>query len=426
MQSIHCTRHLLLFLLLVSFLEVVHAQQESTLTIEQCYELAKQNYPLIKQYDLIDKSSEYNISNAGKSYLPQFSATGIAGYIIKGLPSMVPASVESSEDKFQFIGIGQLNQTIWDGGATHSQKEIFKRNAEAEKAEIDVALHSIRERVNQLFFGILLMDEQLQLQNILIDNLNRNLKATKLSNESGIAYSSDVDEVKVELLKAEQHSEEIRLVREGYSNMLAMMIGETVNANRKLEKPIIESGFENLTINRPELSLYQFQRNQVEAQQSLTKVGYKPKIGLLGAGILVQPGFAFGAEKINSLAIAGLSVSWNTNSIYKSTNNRELSKISLDRINNQQETFLFNTKLQMMQQSNDVEKQRSIVAKDRQIVVLKSAITKAYEQKYQNGICTMNDLLRATSGEMEARGNKALHEAQLLMSVYTFKTTSGN
>lgn len=396
------------------------------LTIDSCYEKATRNYPLIKQYDLIDKSAGYNISNAGKNYLPQFSATAIAGYIIKGLPSMLPSTVESSEDKFQFIGIGQINQTIWDGGATRTQKEIIKAGAEAEKAEVDVALHSIHERINQLFFGILLMDEQLQVMNILTDNLNRNLKAVKLSNENGIAYSSDVDEVRVELLKVEQRIIEIRFVREGYINMLAMMIGEPVSANITLEKPIVESGFTNLSINRPELNLYQFQRNLVESQSEINKVGNMPKVGLIGAGVMIQPGVAFGVEKINSLAIAGLSVSWNTNSIYKSSNNRELTKISLDRISNRQETFLFNTKLQMTQQSSEIEKQRAIVAKDQEIVALKSAIKKAYEQKYQNGMCTMNDLLAATNGEAEARSSQALHEAQLLLSVYTYKTTSGN
>ncbi len=254
----------LVLLIMISF-RLANAQ---VLTIEACYEKAKQNYPLIKQYDLIDKSTEYNISNASKSYLPQFSATGIAGYIIKGLPSMIPGA-ESDKDKFQFIGIGQLNQAIWDGGATHAQKEIIKTQAESERAEVDVALHSIHERVNQLFFGILLMDEQMQLMNVLTDNLNRNLKAVKLSKENGIAYSSDVDEVKVELLKVEQRVVEIRFAREGYINMLAMMIGEPVSTNIRLEKPIVVSGFDNLTIKRPELNLYQFQRNHVEAQYAL-------------------------------------------------------------------------------------------------------------------------------------------------------------
>ena len=405
---------------------IISSSGAQTLTIDSCYEKAKRNYPLIKQYDLIDKSTEYTISNAGKAYLPQFSVTGIAGYIIKGLPSLAPSAAETSEDKFQFIGIGQLNQTIWDGGATRSQKEIIKASAEVDKAEIDVAFHSIYERVNQLFFGILLMDEQLKLLDILTENLNRNLNAVKLSNENGVAYSSDVDEIKAELLKTEQRVAEIQFARVGYINMLSMMIGEPLSATSKFQKPIVESNFDNLVINRPELNLYQFQRTKIEAQHALTRVSYMPKVGLLGAGIVVQPGFAFGSEKINSLAIAGLSLSWNTDGLYKSSNNRELSKISLDRINNQQETFLFNTKLQLTQQQSDIEKQRTILEKDQQIVVLRSSIKNAYEKKYQNGMCTMNDLLLATNGETEARSNLVLHETQLLLSVFAYKTTSGN
>jgi hypothetical protein len=141
---------------------------------------------------------------------------------------------------------------------------------------------------------------------------------------------------------------------------------------------------------------------------------------------MIQPGFAFGPEKLNSLAIAGLNLSWNTRGLYTTSNNRELSKINLDKINNQQETFLFNTNLQLSQQGSDIEKQKAILAKDDEIVKLKSNIKKGYEQKYQNGICTMNDLLLATSGESDAFATRAIHEIQLLMSVYAYKTTSGN
>jgi outer membrane protein TolC len=410
----------ILLLLLLSF--QLKAQY---ITIDSCYERAKRNYPLIRQYGLIEKSTDYTVSNANKSYLPQVSLTGIAGYLIKGLPSMVP-SAEADKDKFQFIGIGQLNQTVWDGGATHAVKEIANAAGEVQKAEVDVAMRDITERVNQLFFSILLMDDQLKLLSILTDNLNRNVKAVKLTNENGLAYSPDVDEVKVELLKVEQRTIEIKYAREGYVNMLALLIGEPIQPNTIFEKPVLVSDVTTFSMNRAELNLFQYQRRQIEAQHSLTKVGYMPKVGLLAAGIMVQPGFPFGFEKINSLAIAGLSVSWNTSSIYKSGNERELTKINLDRISNQQETFLFNTNLQLTQQRSDVEKQKSIVAKDDEIVSLKASIKRAYELKYQNGMCTMNDLLMVTNAENEARNNKALHVTQLLMSYYTYKTTTGN
>jgi outer membrane protein TolC len=393
-------------------------------SLDDCQAKARANYPLVKQYDLIEKSTEFTISNASKAYLPQFNVTGIGGYIIKGLPSFIPGA--ESNDKVQFIGIGQLNQTIWDGGATRAQKEIAGASGEVDKANVDVALHAVTERVNQLFFSVLLLDEQRNLLNLLTENLNRNIKAVKLSNENGLAYSMDVDEVKVETLKVEQRIAELVYARQGYATMLALMMGIPPDGSIQLIKPEILTFSESPTINRPELSLYQYQRKQVESQAKMTKVGNMPKVGLLGAGILIQPGIAFGPEKLNSLAIAGLSLSWNTHSLYTNSNNRELSKINLDRINNQQETFLFNTNLQLTQERSDIEKQKHVLLKDDEIVKLKSSIKKGYEVKYQNGLCTMNDLLTATNGESDAFANRAIHEIQLLMSAYDYKTTSGN
>src|SRR4249919_821761 len=93
-----------------------------TLYIDSCYALATRNYPLIKQYDLIDKTKEYTLSNAGKAWLPQVSVTAIEGYIFGELPKF--GNTENSSN-LKFIGLGQVNQTLWDGGATKTQKNII-------------------------------------------------------------------------------------------------------------------------------------------------------------------------------------------------------------------------------------------------------------------------------------------------------------
>lgn len=398
---------------------------QAQLNLETCQEKAKANYPLIKQYELISKAEEYTISNAGKAYLPQISANAIVGYIIKGLPSPVPA-VQESKDKVQFIGIAQINQTLWDGGATQAQKEMVKVANDAEEAGIDIAFHDLQKRVNQLYFGILLLDEQSRQANLLIENLNRNLGAVKVSNENGVAFSSDVDEVKVEILKAGQRISDITYARQGYARMLAIMIGEPQDTNLQLARPLVADSPVAAEINRPELNLYRNQLLMVDAELAMKKVGNMPKVGLLGAGVMIQPGFQFGLEKIQSLAIAGLSVSWNTRSVYQASNNNQLAQIQRDRIASQQETFLFNTSLQLAQQHTEIEKQKDILMKDREIVALRGNIRKAYEVKYQNGMSTMNDLLRATSNESEAQASQALHEIQLLSSMSEYENTSGN
>ncbi len=415
-------KQLLLLIVCFGFLHV-HAQ----VTIEQCQEKAKANYPLIKQYDLIAKSTDYTISNANKAYLPQLSLNGITGYIISGLPSIsAPGQAAKEPSKYQLIGIAQLNQTIWDGGATRSQKDIAKANAEVERSNVDVSFYSITERVNQIYFGILVIDEQLKQLDILNENLNRNLNNVKLSKENGLAFQTDVDEVKAELLNLEQKRIEFKYTRTGYMQMLSFVIGEKLNENELLEKPVVVTSIETQTNNRPELSLFASQLKLVETQSSINKVYNMPKIGLIGAGVILHPGMNLGSVKFNNIAIAGLSMSWNTAGIYKNSNNKNLDQIRIDRITNQRETFLFTNQLQLTQTSSDIEKQKAIIVKDDEIVLLKGSIKKSYQLKYDNGICTMSDLINAMSKESEARSNQALHNMQLLMSMYNYKTISGN
>jgi len=403
------------------------AQSGTTVSIDTCYARAERNYPMIRQYDLIEKSKEYTISNANKAWFPQLSITGIGAYIISGLPSItMPNSPPAEKKDWQFIGIGQFNQTIWDGGATHVQKEVAKATAAADKASVDVALYEIRERINQLYFGILVIDAQMEQLDILIENLNRSLNSAKLTSENGLAYQSDVDEVKAELLNVRQRKIEFVYARKGFTDMLSFMTGTPLNETSRLEKPVVTENYTSLTNRRPELAMYASQLNLIEASTSFNKVSVMPKFGLMAAGVLIEPGIAFGTETMNSLAVAGLSLSWNTSGIYKLAKTNKLDKIKQDRISNQQETFLFNNALQLKQGSNDIEKQQEIIKNDDEIVLLKSRIRNAYQLKYDNGICPMNDLINAINKESEAKRNQALHEVQLLLSLYSYKAKTGN
>ena len=397
--------------------------QTSMLTLEYCQQKARDNYPAIKQFDLISKSEEYNIRNANKAYYPHVSLNAIGGYIIQGFPT--PPDAEAPGD-FQLIGIAQVNQTIWDGGATRAQKEMVRANSRVDSALNEVSLYTLRDRVNQLYFGVLLIDEQLKQLDLLKENLQRNLDASNLALQNGVAYQSDVDQVKVEMIKTDQKKTEFNSSREAYLEILSQMIGEKISNDKKLETPVDFSVAGAANIHRPELHLYENQRQLVNAQIKMVNVNYMPKVGLLGAGLLVEPGMSFGGGTFNSFALAGLSISWNTSGLYTGKKTRQLGEINLDKINNQQETFLFNTNLQLTQLKNDVAKQQTLLQQDDEIISLKESIRKSYETKFQNGMSSMNDLLTAANGESDARLTRAMHEIQLLMSLYNLKTISGN
>jgi outer membrane protein TolC len=181
-----------------------------------------------------------------------------------------------------------------------------------------------------------------------------------------------------------------------------------------------------MQIMRPELSLYKSQRSLTNAQAGMQRVNLMPKIGLLGAGVLIAPGISFGTSKLSSIGVAGLSASWEISGLYKNKNEKQLTQLSLNKIDVQEETFLFNTKLQMSQTSANIDKQKAILADDDEIVSLRQTIREGYQLKYDNGAGPLHDLLDATAKESDARAQKATHAMQLLMTMYDYKTISGN
>ncbi|GAO43134.1 TolC family protein [Flavihumibacter petaseus] len=389
------------------------------LTIDSCYAMALRNYPQIRQYALIDKTRDYTLNNAAKAYLPQVSLTAIEGYVFGGFP-------ESGGSNFKFIGLAQVNQTVWDGGATKTQKKIIEASAEADKASVDVSLHDIRSRVNQLYFGVLMVDEQLKQLAIQDSILNNNIRAVQLKSDNGLAYKTDVDEVRAEQLRLHQQRTEFSYTRSGYIKVLSLLIARPLNNEAILDKPLPAGQYAGMDIVRPELNLFKQQRNLATAQAGMQKVNLYPKLGVLGAGVLFAPGINLGPTALSSLGVLGVSASWNINGLYKNNNDKQLTTQQLNKIDVQEATFLFNTRLQLSQSAATIDKQRAILTDDESIVALRRSIREGYQVKYDNGVSPVIDLLNAGQRELDARALKALHEMQLLMTIYDYKTISGN
>jgi outer membrane protein TolC len=400
---------------------------EGQITISYCQERAQSNYPLIKEYDLIKKSTDYTLSNANKAYLPQVSLNLIGGIIAGGFPTSSQGNGQKAEkNNTQLIGIAQVNQTIWDGGATRVQKDIARANAEVETANIDVSIYSVRENINQVYFGILVIDEQLKQLQISNENLIRSLENIKLSKDNGLAYTSDVDEVRSEILNLEQKRLDFVFTRRGYVKMLSFLIGQALNDTTQLEKPVLIGTVDTVINNRPELKLYKSQLKLIEAQSATDKVNLMPKIGVIGAGVMLLPGVSLGNSKLTGIGVLGLGVSWSMGNLYTNSNNKNLTRLNMDKISDQRDAFLFTNHFQLMQAASEIDRQRAILSKDEEIVALKGEITKSYQIRFDNGMCSMNDLVTSINKESEARSNRALHLVQLLMSTYNYMVMSGN
>ena len=402
----------LLIACILGAVSVVHAQKVS---IDSCYAAAVQNYPMIARYDLIAKTEEYTLSNASKAYLPQVDLTGIAGYLFT-----------SGQSDSKLIGLAQLNQTIWDGGATKARKNTISANAEAEMANLDVSLYELRSRVNQLYFGILLTDQQLNQVEQHREVLNNSARRIREMNENGLAYQTDLDEIKVEQLSLNQQRTEFLYVKKGFIQMLSLLTGMSLDEQTVFEIPEAYELNAELSIHLPELSYFESQRSMIRAQDGMRKAGLMPKVGILGAGVLIDPEISLGPASLSSLGVVGLSAKWNISGLYQNGNKKKLSQLSLDGVDIQQETFLFNTRIQTSQTLLNVQKQKALLDEDQNITSLRKDIRKGYQLKYENGMASLLELLDATEKENQAMTNKSLHEMQLLMALYEYKTQTGN
>ena len=397
-------------------------------TLEECQQKAQQNYPLVKQYSLIEKSKDYTLSNAGKGYLPQLSLSAKASYQsdVTEIPIKLPGMEIDGLRKDQYLATLELNQVIWDGGSIHAQKTIAKANSGVENKKLDVDMYALNDRVNQLFFGILLMDAQLEQNTLFQQELQRNHLQVSAYVENGIANQADLDAVKVEQLNTIQKRCEMEASRKAYREMLSAMIGMRLNENTTFVEPGNKQSLVSNEINRPELSLFAEQDVLLNAQYRQLQAKNLPKLGLFVQGSYGNPGLNMLKNEFAPYYIAGVRLSWNFGNLYTKKNESRLIDINRDNIKVQKETFLFNTNLQVTQGNTEVEKLMQLMKEDNEIIRLRGSIKASAEAKVANGTLTVTEMLREVTAEDQAKQNKSLHKVQLLMAIYNLKNITNN
>lgn len=403
------------------------------LTIEECYRKARSNYPLIKQYGLIEKSEAYNLENARRGYLPQVRFTAQATYQSDvteipfnvtqlGIPGLHIPTVDRDQYKME-IGI---EQAIWDGGAVRSQKKLLQAEADVDRKGTDTDLYAVNARVNQVFFGILLADAQLAQNKVLQSDLQRNCSQVASYIKNGIAHQSDLDALRVELLKAKQAEAQIAHTRQAYAAMLSQLIGEDIGRNTIFVKPDIPETTAVRSNNRPELSLFDAQIRQLEAQEGRIKAGLMPRIGLFLTGGYGKPGLDMLENGFKAYYIAGLRLSWDIGNFWTKKNNQRNIKNSINTVEAQRETFLLNTALETTGSNAAIERYREQMEYDDEIIRLQESVRQASEAKMANGTLSGTELTRDIHAEQSARQDKIIHEMELLMAIYDLRHATGN
>lgn len=411
---------LILVGILVSVGNIVSAQ--TIWTLRSCQEKAQANYPAIKQYDLIRKSGEYTLSNAGKAYLPQLSLSGKASYQTDVTKIQVDIPGIKGLSKDQYSMTVEVTQSVWDGGATHARKQIERGSSDVSKNQLDVDMYVLYDRVNQLYFSVLLMEAKLVQNRLLQEEFQRNYDRVKSAFQNGMAHAADLDAVRVEQLKAIQQETQVTTARAAYLEMLAHLTGQDIPISLTLQRPEEPEAFP-AEINRPELKLVDARQELLRTQLEAIKVGYMPRIGLFVTGGYGRPGLNMLNPDFSLYALGGIRLSWNFGSLYTAKNERRILEADIQTAEVQRETFLFNTHMDLKREEQEVRKNKDLLKYDDDIIRLRANVKEAAEAQVNQGTLTVTEWMQKVTDEDLAHQEKIQHEIEYLLSVYNRKYT---
>ncbi len=421
-------RRCLLALLLLGTLLPAGAQ-----TLEQCQQAAEQNYPLIRQYDLIEKTTQLTVSNLAKGWLPQLQATAQATWQsdVTAWPDAMQGMLKQSgldvkglkKDQYR-VGL-DVSQTLFDGGAISSQQEVARQEGNVQAAQNEVNLYAVRKRVNEMYFGLLLIDEQIKLAQDLEQLLSTNERKLASMYKGGTASESDYNNVKAERLNTTQQLTNLQAERSTLQRMLSTFCGIAVEAP---VKPAPHDALDDTAkSHRPELRLADSQLRLADARERQLNAALLPKLSVFASGFYGYPGYNMFEDMMRHdwswNGMIGARLTWNIGALYTRHNDKAKIQLLRDQAENGREVFLFNNRLEQLQQNENIRRYNALMADDAEIIALRTKVRKAAESKLQHGIIAVNDLVKEINNENAAKVQQRVHEINLLKELYDQKYT---
>ena len=406
--------------------------QSAAISLEECYTLARNNYPLVRQYELTEAMSRYSFENAAMGYVPQISigaqatlqsdVTEFPGAFDRLLAAAGVEMTGLSHDQYK-VQL-DIRQTIWDGGYSKARREAVKAQAEVSRLTLDKDIDALKTRINQMYFGILVMEENIRTSLYMDTLMTSNMKVVESAVRNGTALASDIDNIRVELLTLRQERSQLESAVRAYKDMLAIMIGRRIEDSEEFETP--EAVLVDTSLNqRAELLLFDARIREIQQQKRMLDVAVMPKFALFAQGWYGKPGLNIFDDMVyNRMSwngIAGITFQWDISAFYTRKNDLRNIGLSQRSIELQRNVFQWNTSLQQTQIQNEIERMYEMKASDDEIVRLRESVRKVSESKYRNGVITVNELLRDIMNENRAKTGRSRHELELLKNIYDLK-----
>ena len=406
-------RYLLLLLPFMGFAQEV-------LTLEDCYRLARDHYPTVQKLDLITRSEDYTLANANKAYLPQISITGQATYqsetidfsqSIGRLPLPITLPTVSKD---QYKVVGEVSQLLYNGGATRAQKQLIKAQSAVQTQAVETQLYALKQRVSNLYFGVLLIDAQLSQNQLNAKTVQSQLEKAEVALKNGTTLPSNVAELKAELVRLAMQRTEYEATKVMYLQMLSTFIGKSLPFDTTLPRP--RSTTLGTANHRPELKGFDLQQSVLDIQRRQLTSEYLPKIGLFFQGAYGRPTLNIIKNEFDFYYIAGVRLQWNLSPLYSLSNRKQLLQLQGESLSADRKAFLMSTELDLTQQQTQISKLQRLMEQDQESVALRHLVAQAAQVQLDNGVITTHEYLQKVNAENLAKQTLLLHEIQLLQA----------
>jgi len=427
---------ILIFLILAS--SASFAQQK--ISLGQCQKSAMENYPAFRQKALLIKSNEIKQDNISNNWYPKIDFNAQATYqsevtkVDVNMPDIIipgtgvkfeipPIDIPSPyKDQYKFTL--DINQTLYDGGIYSAQANVENASLAMSEQAIEVELYQLKEKVNQFFFLSLLMQENSKLIDIMRNNINERIKVVESGIRNGVALQTNLDFLNAELLKLEQKKTELEMNKAMALKSLSLLSKIKFNNSDEFEYPnynLNENG-----ISRPELHLFQLQKDLTESTNSIAKSRRLPKVFAFAQTGYGRPGMNMLSNEFDAFYFVGIKLNWNIWDWNTTNNDLQYSQIQKEIIETKKESFDENISIALEKELNEINKYKSLMETDVKIIELKSKIAKTSAVKLDNGVITPVDYIYDLNEEVQAKINLETRKIQLQQSIINYNTLKGN
>ena len=297
-------------------------------------------------------------------------------------------------------------------------------NERIQQQSLEVNLATLNDRVSQVYFSILLLDEQLQQNETRKIDLQGTLDKANAALRNGTGFKSNIDELKAALINVNMAAIEFNANRRAFMNMLSLLIGQPIDKSTQIVLPA--SVVISPEVNRPELKLFDLQKITFDIQEKQLRADYTPKLSAFVQGAYGRPTLNIIENKFGPWWFGGLRLSWSLTSLYTQKNNRSLLNINRQNLDIDKEIFLFNINVTLARQNADLQKYTDLIQQDDAVISLRGSVLKSARSQLDNGVITVHEYISQLNEENMAKQARIAHNLQLLQAQYKYKNISGN